>query len=63
MIGIFNIWAAPENPVGASLLAMVCQLHQCRLTLHREQARSYSGLVYLFKRYVVYGRRRNGSHH
>ncbi|MCY1364256.1 hypothetical protein D9M69_510530 [compost metagenome] len=32
-------------PVGASLLAMVYQLSECRLTLHREQARSYRGLA------------------
>ncbi|MNY03126.1 hypothetical protein D3C86_1357300 [compost metagenome] len=39
-------WLAPQTnppPVGASLLAMVCQPHWCRLTHHREQARSHRG--------------------
>ena len=32
-----------EDPVGASLLAMVCQSPRWQLILHRKQARSYRG--------------------
>ncbi|RZO07389.1 hypothetical protein EKG40_15305 [Pseudomonas moorei] len=38
-----------QKPVGASLLAMVCQATSLCLILHREQARSYRVMCYQFE--------------